>query len=142
VQVAAAALVTFSATCFLCPPAARADETIVAPYKAEYGGPGNPGVIGDIVRNLGDGGVVIVLSPAPDGNIKAYTVQRPNSKVHVWVDHKYQGPGDDPGGYPPPPPTTVYGEGEVTAIKIFRGSGCYINTTLNGVPITIYKPNC
>lgn len=142
-KVAAAAVVTVSASWLLFSPAPGAEEAAdaksaaetraVGPHTPEYGGPARPGVVGDLVRSLSGGAVVIVLNPAPDGTIKTYAIDRPGSELHVWVDGRYQGPGNPS----PPPQSKIYGEGNLTDITIWEGSGCCIETKLNGKPITV-----
>ena len=143
-KVAAAALVTVSASWLLSSPAPGADEAAeaksaaetlaIGPHTPEYGGAAQPGVIGDLVRSLTGGAVVIVLNPVPDGNIKTYAIDRPGSELHVWLDGEYQGSGTAP---EIPPRSKIYGEGNLTDITIWEGSGCCIETKLNGKPITV-----
>jgi hypothetical protein len=131
-QVAALALVAFSGFPFICSaPRAQDDQKGPPPEEAGagphhspgYGGQGDPGPIGDLVKALHDGGLVILFKF--DGDISAYAVSGPNFVVNPTN---------------PYPKHQINGGGPITDIQIWEGSGCCISTTLNGAPLTVCRP--
>jgi hypothetical protein len=117
-KVAAAALVTFSVSSLL--PFA-APQAQAAPNMPEWKGLKDHQGLGDLIRDLHSGAVVIVLKPASDGgSIEAYALQQPPSTLTVYTkdDDKAWLPTD------PPQPSTIKGEGEITNILIYEGSDC------------------
>jgi hypothetical protein len=129
-QVGALILVAFSASCFgfsSAPRAENATSTVEAltatVHTPQYVGKGNGPVIANIVRSLRAGGLVVVFNPAPGGEISAYAIDGPN--VTVTQD-----------GAPPPAGSSVYGQGAITDIQIYKGSDC-ITCLLNGRRVTV-----
>jgi hypothetical protein len=144
-RVAAAALVTFSASWFLSSPAAHAQnakstaaDVAAAVHKPVYigdaTGSGVGPVIAQIVHGLKAGGVVVVFSPPPDGDINAYAI----SGTGVTVRQKDE-TGDNM-WHPdsPPTPSTTLGDGYITDIAIYKGSDC-VRINLNGQWIAVCK---
>jgi hypothetical protein len=122
-SIAIATVALMSASCLITSP-----HPASAQHKPVFGGLKARSVLRDILNALREGGVAIVLDPS-SGEINAYGLKGAN----VFDSTGKENPDGSVTWNPPLPPRHGgnLGEGEVTDIEIYPGSGC-IKMKLNG----------
>ncbi len=121
VKVAAAALVTFSAACFLASHAAQAQDA----HKPEFAGKKDAGAVNALITPSAMGGGVVILLKL-DGTIEAYAINSPGPNPVGVLMKDQNGTWRNQNGDPENPPVAKYvkGEGSITDIQIYEGSNC------------------
>jgi hypothetical protein len=143
VKVAAAVLLTFSASCFLSSPAAQAQTK-----KPEYKDKADAASVHSKITPAAMGGGVVILVK-PDGAIEAYAINPPGGPGGITVYTKDENGDDmwyDEGGKqvdPPTPPLSgpdLKGAGNITDIRVFDFSSTCTMMNLNGQWICVVLP--
>lgn len=142
-KVAAAALLTFSASYFLSSPAAQAQ-----PNKPEYKGKEDAASVHSKITPAALGGGVVILVK-PDGAIEAYAIEAPGGPNSISVYTKDENTDNiwyNEGGKPEDPPTPplsgsdLKGAGNITDIRVFDFSSTCTMMNLNGQWICVVLP--